>query len=110
MSHKYTILAVAYRNVDPETLKTIHRHSVRKIDEVSDLNDFCAYGRQFDQDSRVAIYLDWYESDILKYLEKGYEVALLELPYSGHGPIVEAFEALDIELGDDVLIIEHDEV
>ena len=108
--YKYTILAVAYKDVTPEIEAKISEYSVRTIDETDDLHNYCTYGRQFDQDSRVCIYLDWYQNNILKYLSEGYKIVLLEIPYSIKQPIVEALKQVDIELGDKVLVIEHDEV
>ena len=110
MSNKYTILAVAYKDVSPEVETKINAYSVRMIDEASDLVNYCTYGRQFDQNSRVCIYLEWYQQNILNYLGKGYKIVLLEIPFNSNEPIVNAIDQLDIEFGDNVLVIEHDEV
>ncbi|OJV66589.1 MAG: hypothetical protein BGO41_03970 [Clostridiales bacterium 38-18] len=110
MNYKYTILAVAYKDVEPEIEAKISQYSIRMIDETDDLVNYCTYGRQFDQDSRVCIYLEWYQNNILKYLSEGYKIVLLEIPYNSNEPIVKALENVDIELGDKVLIIEHDNV
>lgn len=110
MNYKYTILAVAYKDVDEEVEKKINEYSVRMIDEADDLSNYCTYGRQFDQDSRVCIYLDWYQNNILNYLSKGYKVVLLEVPYNSNEPIVAALKKIDIDLGDQVLVIEHDNI
>ena len=110
MTYKYTILAVAYKDVEPEVEAKISAFSIRKIDETDDLTNYCTYGRQFDQDSRVCIYLDWYQQNILKYLGNGYKVVLLEVPFNSNEPIVKALNEIDIELGDKVLVIEHDNI
>ena len=110
MSHKYTILAVAYKDVSPEIEAKINEYSVRVIDEASDLINYCTYGRQFDQNSRVCIYLEWYQQNILSYLGRGYKIVLLEIPFNSNVPIVEALNQIDIDLGDKVLVIEHDAV
>lgn len=110
MSHKYTILAVAYKDVSPEIEAKINEYSVRVIDEASDLINYCTYGRQFDQNSRVCIYLEWYQQNILTYLGRGYKIVLLEIPFNSNVPIVEALNQIDIDLGDKVLVIEHDAV
>ncbi len=110
MSSKFTILAVAYKDVSPEIEAKISQYSVRMIDEASDIVNYCTYGRQFDQDSRVCIYLDWYQNNIMNYLGKGYKIVLLEIPFNSNEPIVKALEQIDIELGDKVLVIEHDEI
>lgn len=110
MKYKYTILAVAYKDIDQEVEKKINAYSIRKIDEADDLATYCTYGRQFDQDSRVCIYLEWYQNNIRKYLGEGYVVVLLEIPYNSNEPIVRALNEIDIELGDKVLVIEHDDV
>lgn len=108
--YKYTILAIAYKDVESEIEDKINEYSVRTIDDVDDLTSYCTYGRQFDQDSRVCIYLDWYQNNILKYLGEGYKIVLIEIPYSTNQPIVEALTQVDIQLGDNVLIIEHDDI
>lgn len=110
MSNKFTILAVAYKDVSPEIEAKISQYSVRMIDEASDIVNYCTYGRQFDQDSRVCIYLDWYQNNIMNYLGKGYKIVLLEIPFNSNEPIVNALNQIDIELGDKVLVIEHDEI
>ena len=110
MSSKFTILAVAYKDVSPEIEAKISQYSVRMIDEASDIVNYCTYGRQFDQDSRVCIYLDWYQNNIINYLGKGYKIVLLEIPFNSNEPIVNALNQLDIEFGDKVLVIEHDEI
>ena len=108
--YKYTILAVAYKDIAADVEAKINAHSIRTIEEADDLTTYCTYGRQFDQDSRVCIYLEWYQNNILNYLGKGYKVVLLEVPYNSNQPIFEALKQVDIELGDKVLIIEHDNV
>lgn len=110
MNYKYTILAVAYKDVEPDIEAKINEYSIRMIDETDDLVNYCTYGRQFDQDSRVCIYLEWYQNNILKYLSEGYKIVLLEIPFNSNEPIVKALENVDIELGDKVLVIEHDNV
>jgi hypothetical protein len=110
MNYKYTILAVAYKDVTEEVEKKINEFSIRTIDETDDLVSYCTYGRQFDQDSRVCIYLEWYQNNILKYLAEGYKIVLLEIPFNSNEPIVKALEQIDIELGEQVLVIEHDDI
>lgn len=110
MTKKYSVVAVAYKDVTPEVLEQISKHSVRKINEASDLNTFCNYGRQMSQDTRVCIYLEWYQKNILSYLGKGYQVVLLEIPHASNQPVVDALREIDEALGEQVLVIEHDEV
>lgn len=110
MQYKYTILAVAYKDVSEEVVKKISEYSIREIDASDDLVNYCTYGRQFDQDSRVCIYLEWYQNNILSYLAKGYKVVLLEVPFNSNQPIVDALKAIDVELAEKVLVIEHDNV
>lgn len=110
MGNKYSVVVVAYKDISPEVEEKVKRYSVRYIDEASDLVNFCNYGRQFDQDSRVCIYLDWYEKNILKYLGKGYVVVVLEIPFSSGETVIDALNAIDLELGDNLLVIEHDDV
>lgn len=110
MSAKYTVLAVAYRKVGEDVKRKLDTLSIRKIDEIEDLQNFCTYGRQMDQNSRVCIYLDWYRQNILKYLGQGYEVALIELPRHGNATVVDSLKQIDIELGEELLVIEEDHV
>lgn len=110
MGKKYTVLLVAYRNIAEAVRKKVEALSVRRIDEASDLIHFTSYGRQMDQDSRVDIYFDWYRKTVLDYLARGYEICLMEIPYQGNQTTVEALEALDIALGEELLVIEHDDV
>jgi hypothetical protein len=110
MKKKYSIVAVAYKDVSPEVSAEISKHSVRRIKEASDLMSFCSYGRQMSQDTRVCIYLDWYKKNILEYLSNGYHVVLIEIPHAANQPIIDALRQIDEDLGDQVLVIEHDEV
>lgn len=110
MGTKYSVVVVAYKDVSPEVEAIINAKSIRMIDEESDLVNFCNYGRQFDQDSRVCIYMGWYKKNIMTYLVKGYKVVILEIPFASNKPIVEALKDIDKDLGDQVLIIEYDEI
>ncbi len=110
MKSKYTVAVVAYKDVTEEIEKKISDYSIRMIDDVSDLTTFCNYGRNFDQDARACIYLEWYQKNILKYLGMGYKVVLLEIPFNSNQPIIDALRAIDEELGEHLLVIEHDDV
>lgn len=110
MSTKYSVVVVAYKDVSKEVEEIVGKYSIRLIDEASDLVNFCNYGRQFDQDSRACIYLEWYQKNILEYLSRGYTVVVLEIPYSSNKPIVDNLRDIDEQLGDQLLVIEYDEV
>lgn len=110
MSIKYSVVVVAYKDVTPEIEAIVKKHSIREIDEPSDIVTFCNYGRQFNQDARACIYLEWYEKNILKHLSEGYDVVLLEIPYSSDKTVMEVLNTIDEKLGDHLLVIEHDEV
>lgn len=110
MSLKYSVIVVAYKDI-PEDVKTsIKQYSIREIDEASDIVTFCNYGRQFDQDARACIYLEWYEKNILKHLASGYEVVLLEVPYSANKSVLESLKEIDERFGEHLLVIEHDDI
>ncbi|GAU78143.1 hypothetical protein [Fusibacter sp. 3D3] len=110
MSIKYSVVAVAYKDVTPDVEAIVKKHSIREIDEPSDVVEFSNYGRQFDQDARAGIYLEWYQKNILKHLAEGYNVVLLEIPYSSDKSVMEVLNSIDEKLGDHLLVIEHDEV
>lgn len=110
MSVKYSVVVVAFRDIAPEIEETVMKYSIREIDEPSDIVTFCNYGRQFNQDARACIYLEWYEKNILKHLSEGYKVVLLEIPYSADKSVMESLNAIDESLGDHLLVIEHDEI
>ena len=110
MSAKYSVVVVAYKDISSEVEEIVGKYSIRVIDEAADLVNYCNYGRQFDQDSRTCIYLEWYQKNILKYLSKGYKIVLLEIPFSSNKPIVDNLRDIDEKLGDQLLVIEYDEV
>ncbi len=110
MTVKYSVVVVAYKDITDDVKEQISKHSIRKIDEASDLQTFCNYGRQMSQDTRACIYLEWYQKNILSYLGKGYEVVLLEIPHAQNKSVIDALNEIDERLGDQVLVIEHDEV
>ncbi|MGX8796883.1 hypothetical protein ACR6HW_12490 [Fusibacter sp. JL298sf-3] len=110
MTSKYSVVAVAYKDITDDVRETIGKYSIRKIDEASDLQTFSNYGRQLSQDTRTEIYLEWYQKKILAYLNKGYEIMLLEIPHSSSKPVKEALNDIDKALGEQVLVIEEDDV
>lgn len=110
MSKKYSVIAVAYKDISEEVREQISKYSIRKIDEVEDFQTYSNYGRQLSQDTRSDIYVEWYHKKILDYLVKGYEVVILEVPHSASQPVVEALREIDEAFGDQVLVIEYDEV
>lgn len=110
MSKKYSVVAVAYKDISEEVKTRISEYSIRKIDEVEDFQTFSNYGRQLSQDTRSDIYVEWYHKKILEYLGKGYEVVILEIPHLSSQPVVEALREIDEAFGEQVLVIEYDEV
>ncbi|MBM7562038.1 hypothetical protein [Fusibacter tunisiensis] len=108
MSHKFSVVLVAYKEITPEVESVIKARSIRTIDEPSDLLNIGSYGRQFDQNSRFGVYLKWYQESIAKYLGLGYKIEVLEIPYSSTQSTLEVLNEIDARLGDQVLVIEHD--
>lgn len=110
MSHKFSVVLVAFKSVTPDVEAIISEKSIRTIDEPSDLVSLSSYGRQFDQNSRFNIYLKWYQENIKKYLGLGYKIVVLEIPFASNKSTLETLKEVDERLGDQVLIIEHDDV
>lgn len=110
MSAKYEAIAVAYRNIPKEVRDKFYRYSVGCINEMSDIEEIKGIqGRTMDINSRVGIYVSWFEEKIKEKLKEGYIVDILELPFS-YKSQVELLEKLDIKHGEDLLILEKVDV
>lgn len=110
MSAKYEVIAVAYRNIPSEVRDKFYRYSICCINEIGDIEEIKGiHGRTMDINSRAGIYVSWFEDRIKDKLKDGYEVDILELPFS-YKSQVELLEKLDIKHGDDLLILEKVDV
>ncbi|MTI65340.1 MAG: hypothetical protein FH753_01925 [Firmicutes bacterium] len=107
MSKKYTVFLIAYRNVDERVEKILTNSSVKTIDTLDDLDQNEVFNsRGFSLNNRVDIYVDWFKKKAREKIDKGYEVAILEVPKSVGETKAELLNELDIGFEEDILVLE----
>lgn len=109
--NKYTVVLVAYKDIPIDVEKKIKERMLRNIksaDEVNLSSSLVGLRGSMNSNSRSDIYLDWYRNSIREYLKKGYEIAILELHYDINNERMAVIKYLDEEYGDNLLVIECD--
>ncbi len=110
MNSKYEVIAIAHRDISDEVKNKFFRYSICEFHEIDDIQEIKnIQGRTMDINTRASIYVSWFEDKIEEKIEKGYKVSILELPFTYQSQ-VELLEKLDIQLGDDLLILEKVDV
>lgn len=110
---KYKVLLVAYKDIDEKTKNIITKYSVCNIknkDILLGQSNYQGSGRSFNLNDRISIYIGWFEEKIMEYLDKGYKLDIVEIHKSYGNTREELLKALDIEHGDNVLILDIQEV
>ena len=111
--NKFTVVLVAYKDIPKEVELKIKERMLREIDEPSDIDlhsSLIGLRGSMNLNSRTDIYIDWYRKAIRNHLSKGYNLALLELPFDNKKDKVKALNHLDEEYGDNILVLECDDI
>ncbi len=111
--NKYTVVLVAFKDIPNEVEAKLKERMLRQINDPTEIDfnsSLIGLRGSMNSNSRADIYLDWYRNAIWNYLKKGYKIALLELPFDIKMERVEALRHLDEEYGDDLLVIECDNI
>ncbi len=112
MSTKYKVVVIAYRELKEEDEQKIYNSSIRTLDDLDDLKEVyinCS-GKGFNQNDRVCIYLDWFRDKAKEKIEEGYNVGILEMPIKSGNVELEVYKQLDIDYGEDLLVLESVDV
>ena len=67
-------------------------------------------GRDFNLNDRISIYLGWFEDKIAEKIEEGYILDIIEVHKSYGDTREELLKALDIEYGDEILVLDIQEL
>lgn len=113
VSTKYRTLLVAYKSIDENVKDMITKYSVYHIDEEEDLlllNKHVSSGRNFSFNERIYFYLKSFKEDILKKLEEGYNLDIIELPKSYGTSRRTMLEEFDVQFGDDIFVVDEIEI
>ena len=114
MNSKYTVILVAYKEIPEQVEAKLKERMLRYIDSPSDIQDTELYGISsrggFNTNIRENIYFDWYKKEILEYLSKGYKLVLMEVPHSVSKSRLEVLNGLDDTFGENLLVLEHDDI
>lgn len=111
--NKYRVILAAYRKVDKNIMEKIEKYSIRTIKNNDDLSTIknSYSGKGFSMNDRVSIYVDWINDEIKNKINEGYTIVILELPIvKKDGELVKNLKSLDIEFGEEVLILKQVDV
>lgn len=110
---KFTVLLVAYKDIPLEVEYKIKDRMLKSIQSLNDIDinsSLNGLRGSMNLNSRTDIYMDWYKKAIKNHLNRGYSLALLELPYDINKERVEVLNHLDEEYGDNILVLECDDI
>jgi len=114
---KYKIMLLAYKDVEGRVKNIITKYSVCNIKDKATLDEllrertnYQGSGRGFNLNDRIGIYLGWFEKQIEEKLEEGYILDIIEVHKSYGETREELLKTLDIEYGDDILVLAIEEL
>ncbi|NLW40172.1 MAG: hypothetical protein GXY96_04510 [Tissierellia bacterium] len=110
---KYKVLLIAYKDVDKKIKDIITKYSVLNIqdkDIVLRQTKYPGSGRSFDLNDRISIYLGWFKDRIVEKLDKGYTLDIIEIHKSYGNRIEQVLSALPLIYGDDIVVLDMQEV
>lgn len=114
---KFKVILLAYKEVDDRVKSIITRYSVCNIKDknsfkelLRDQTNYQGSGRGFNLNDRVVIYLGWFKEEMAEKLEEGYTLDIIEVHKSYGDTREELLQSLDIEYGDNILIVDMEEI
>ena len=114
---KYKVMLLAYKDIEERVKNIITKYSVCNIKDKNALNrllkertDYQGSGRGFNLNDRIGIYLGWFEEQIEDKLEEGYTLDIIEVHKSYGDTREELLKTLDIEYGDDIIVLDIEEL
>lgn len=109
---KYKVLLVAYKDLDESVESELAYYFISSVKSKKDIgeniiaSDKSSSGLSF----RTGIYHNWFKEIILKRLEEGYKLGIVETPKSYGEKDEEILKELDEKFGDKILIIATEEL
>lgn len=106
---KYQVVLIAYKDIDKHVKNLITRKSVCNIknkDLLLRQTNYQGSGRDFNLNDRVSIYLGWFKDQIYEKLEEGYTLDIIEVHKSYGSTRGELLNALNIEYGENILVLD----
>jgi hypothetical protein len=110
---KYRVMLLAYKEIDDRVKNIITKHSVCNIKSkeslkelLRDQTNYQGSGRDFNLNDRIGIYLGWFKDEIAEKLEEGYTLDIIEVHKSYGSTSEELLRALDIEYGDNIIVVD----
>lgn len=109
----YKVLLVAYKDIDQKTKNIITNNSVWNIknkDIFIGQTNYQGSGVSFNLNDRVNIYIGWFQEQIMEKLDEGYTFEIVEIHKSYGDRRVDLLKNLAVENGNNVLILNAQEV
>ena len=106
---KYQVVLIAYKDIGDHVKNLITKKSVCNIknrDLLMRQSNYQGSGRDFNLNDRISIYLGWFKDQICEKLEEGYTLDIIEVHKSYGRTRSEILEALNIEYGENILILD----
>jgi len=114
---KYKVMLLAYKDIEDRVKNIITKHSVCNIKDETNFKkllreqtNYQGSGRGFNLNDRISIYLGWFENQIASKLKEGYTLDIIEVHKSYGNTREELLKALDIEYGEDILVLDLQEL
>ncbi len=108
--YKYLSILIAYKNIDKDIKEILTKYSVYHIDEKEKLDflkDLMVTGQKVGLNERLQVYLEKFNDNILEKLDKGYVLDIIEIHKSYDISRRELLEELDVQFGEDILVVDE---
>jgi len=108
MSSKYKVVALAYKDINPEIEFSINQSAIKTLRLLNDFNETYSYCscRGFNLNDRLCIYLDWFKNEIKEKIEEGYIISILEIPINSSDAKLDSLRESHLVYGHNLLIID----
>lgn len=110
---KYKVMFLAYKDVEERVKNIITKYSVCNIKNragfeqlLREQTNYQGSGRGFNLNDRISIYLGWFKEEIDDKLKEGYILDIIEVHKSYGDTREELLKTLDIEYGEDILVLD----
>lgn len=110
---KYKVLLVAYKDLPNEVEKDLNYHFISKINNSDDLRDHDSsgdYRTSAGLDYRTCIYHSWFKDSILKKLNEGYFLGIVEMRKASYDRKENVIKKMEETHTDKILIVDEAEL
>jgi len=108
--YKYLSILIAYKNINKDIKEILTKYSVYHIDEKDDLDfleELMVAGQKVGLNERLQVYLEKFNYSILEKLEKGYMLDIIEIHKSYDISRRRLLEELDMQFGENILVVDE---